>query len=83
MRALLALAVLLQFGATQAPGPVASPEHLRWQRAVRGFRRGSAGRACVVLDATIGIRAHAAGRSAEDLRLYSGGAETPLALSES
>lgn len=80
MRALLALALLLQFGATQVPGPEASPEHLRWQRAVQ-LPAGASGQACAVLDAT--TFAHAAGRSADDLRLYSGGTETPFVQSTS
>ena len=76
MRALLALALLLQFGATQSPsGPEANPEHLRWQRAVQ-LPAGASGQACAVLDAT--TFAHAAGRSADDLRLYAAGAETPF-----
>lgn len=80
MRAILALVLLLQFGATQAPGPEATPEHLRWQRAVL-LPAGASGQACVVLDAT--TFAHAAGRSADDLRLYSGGVETPFVQSTS
>ena len=75
MRALLALALLLQFGAAQETGPAANPEHLRWQRAVQ-LPSGASGQACTVLDAT--TFAHAAGRSAGDLRLYSGGVETPF-----
>jgi len=80
LRVLLALALLLQFGATQPSGPVASPEHLRWQRAVQ-LPAGASGQACAVLDAT--TFAHAAGRSADDLRLYSGGTETPFVQSTS
>ena len=80
MRVLVAALLLLQFGATQAPGPVASPEHMRWQRAVQ-LPAGASGRACAVLDAT--TFAHAAGRSADDLRLYSGGVETPFVVIES
>jgi hypothetical protein len=72
--------LLLQFGATQTPGPDASPEHLRWQRAV-SLPAGASGRACAVLDTT--TFAHAAGRSADDLRLYSGGVETPYVVIES
>jgi hypothetical protein len=72
--------LLLQLGATQAPAPVASPEHMRWQRAVQ-VPAGASGQACAVLDAT--SFAHAVGRSQDDLRLYSGGVETPFALSES
>jgi hypothetical protein len=74
VRTLLALVLLLQFGATEAPGPVASPEHLRWQRAVQ-LPAGVSGQACAVLDAT--VYAHAGSRSADDLRLYAGGVETP------
>jgi len=80
LRVLVAALLLLQFGATQAPGPVASPEHMRWQRAVQ-LPAGASGRACAVLDAT--TFAHAAGRSADDLRLYSGGVETPFVVIES
>ncbi len=80
MRAFVVAFLLLQFGATQASGPVASPEHLRWQRSVQ-LPAGASGRACAVLDAT--SFAHAAGRSQDDLRLYVGGIETPFALSES
>ncbi len=80
MKTLLVLLLLLQFGVTQTPGPAASPEHLRWQRSVQ-LPAGANGRACAVLDAE--TFAHAAGRSADDLRLYSGGLETPFALIES
>jgi hypothetical protein len=77
VRLVLALALLLQLGATQPSGPAASPEHLRWQRTVQ-LPAGASGRACAVLDGT--AFAHAAGRSGDDLRLYSGGVETPFAL---
>jgi hypothetical protein len=85
VRTLLALALLLQLGATQDSGPAASPEHLRWQRAVQ-LPAGASGRACPVLDAT--VFAHAAGqadtlRTPGDLRLYSAGAETPFVVIES
>jgi len=80
VRALLALALLLQFGATQDAGPAASSEHLRWQRVVQ-VPAGASGQACAVLDAT--VFAHAAARSADDLRLYAGGVETPFVMSES
>ena len=80
MRAVLVAFLLLQFGATQPAGPAASPEHMRWQRAIQ-LPAGTTGQACAVLDAT--SFAHAAARSQDDLRLYSGAVETPFALSES
>lgn len=80
MRTLFALALLLQIGAAQTSQPAASREHMRWFRPVK-LPAGSSGRACAVLDAA--VYAHASGRSADDLRLYSGDAQTPFVLSES
>ena len=80
MRTALVLGLLLQLGALDTAGPAAAPDHLRWQRAI-SLQPGAGGQACAVLDAN--VFAHAAGRSANDLRLFANGSEVPFVLSES
>lgn len=82
MKASLALAVML---AWQAAGQGTGTLLLREQRPI-SVPAGRSGQACVALDAA--VYAHAAERSARDLRLFATGAdgvarETPYAISES
>jgi nucleotide-binding universal stress UspA family protein len=86
---LLAVTLLWQTGdfnaSRQDPGPLADPQHLRYERELVVANR-SSGVACAVLDAT--TFAHAASRSGDDLRVFGVAngeelAETPFALSES
>lgn len=82
--ALFAVLLLWQIG-PQASGGRAATEHLRYEREVQ-LAAGASGQTCVALDAD--VFAHAAGSSAEDLRVYAMRAgkpevETPFALTES
>ena len=72
---LVAAALLLQMAA--GSGPSAEPRHLRYERAVAVSENVTN---CAVLDAE--VLAHAASRSADDLRLFAGDVETPFALTE-
>ena len=64
-------ALLLQAGSfpsiTNAPVPVADPQHLRYVRSLT-LPHGASGVACTVLDAS--VYAHAASSSADDLRIF-------------
>lgn len=77
----LAAALLWQMASVSA-GPIADPQHLRYERAVAP-PEGVSGQACVALDAT--VFAHAATESLSDLRLYAknSGVEVPFTLTES
>ena len=68
--------------ASVSAGPIAEPQHLRYERAV-ALPEGASGQACVVLDAT--VFAHAAAESLNDLRLYAknSSVEVPFTLTES
>jgi hypothetical protein len=59
---------------------VGDPQHMQYERALT-LPQGVTGVACAVLDA--GVFAHVQSRSADDLRVFGGGAETPFVLSES
>ena len=76
------VAALLWQMASVSAGPISDPRHLRYERAV-ALPDGSAGQACVMLDAT--VFAHAATESLNDLRLYAknSGVEVPFTLTES
>lgn len=75
----LSVLALLLHTAGAADGPRADPVHLRYQRAIESA---PAGNVCTVLDAD--VFAHAEGRAASDLRVYtSRGVETPFELTES
>ena len=73
------VAALLWQMASMSAGPISDPRHLRYERAV-ALPDGSAGQACVMLDAT--VFAHAATESLNDLRLYAknSGVEVPVTL---
>lgn len=64
-------ALLLQAGSvpsiSNAPPPLADPQHLRYVRSLT-LPRGASGVACAVLDAS--VYAHAASSSADDLRVF-------------
>jgi hypothetical protein len=83
MKTLLALvATLLLQMASVSAGPVAEPQHLRYERVV-DLPGDASGQACVILDST--VFAHAATESLNDLRLYAKNStvETPFTLTES
>ena len=64
-------ALLLQAGSfpsiSNAPAPLADPQHLRYVRSLT-LPRGASGVACAVLDAS--VYAHTASSSADDLRVF-------------
>ncbi|AEU35182.1 hypothetical protein [Granulicella mallensis] len=83
MKTLLALvATLLLQMASVSAGPVAEPQHLRYERMVE-LPGDASGQACVTLDST--VFAHAATESLNDLRLYAKNStvEAPFTLTES
>jgi hypothetical protein len=83
MKTLLALvATLLLQMASVSAGPVAEPQHLRYERVVE-LPGDASGQACVTLDST--VFAHAATESLNDLRLYAKNStvEAPFTLTES
>jgi len=74
----LASALLFQIANVSSNDPAPEPRHFRYQRALT-LPGDVNGQACTILDAA--VFAHAASESLNDLRLYSGSAETPFNFS--